>query len=341
VSQDIYIVRLRVGLTIEHDCTYDLVVDLYAPNGKRIRLADDNYIPSDAVYGLNCEPYGPGTLDDFIGMNAKGVWTLKVYDPCEEDAGKLIKWDLRILGTSNPLPTPTPTATPEGPSYCIADYFPIANGRTWNYSTRYVGSVQSVMAYPLSLCGKSTARVRTKIPDYDYQKDVHFSLTNNTLYNHGDASLSFCSPGIRYGDCNIRNGSYYTQDFQVGTVYLQFEFNWYYIGRKSVPAGTFDNCLKLYLSVVAYDSSSLEMLVGDYDVSTFAPGVGRIEFALYDEELDEIDTARLTSYSGTKMQSQVDSAPDLLESGAERFIAGPDQLIEAIMNRFSRKPVQD
>lgn len=333
VGEDLYVYRLRVGVWITHEWPDDLVVDLEGPDGTSIRLFNEDYYDIHGVFGLDYIPSGPGSLSDFIGKNARGTWKLTVRDLWDEGVGTLDRWDLRILGGQEPPPPPTATPTPGGPSYCIGDYFPLGNGLRWTYTSSY-GTALVEMHSPESFCGMSMTRLTMTMGSES--QDYYLRLANETLYNYGVPEYAFCSSPVHYGDCTLRHGSRFPQHMEVEGVEFDFSCKWSFVGSQSVPAGTFDDCLQLAVSVEAYDPSSGEAISGTWDVWTVAPGLGRIRVAVLDQFLDVVDMAELTSSSILGKPSSSWSAASAQGSPGSFVIATPEHIFLAILRKMTQ-----
>jgi subtilisin-like proprotein convertase family protein len=336
VPNDLYIHDLKVGVWITHEFVDDLAVDLRGPDGTQIRLANEDMWEIRGVFGTDYIPSGPGDLADFRGKKAKGTWRLTVRDLWDEYTGTLDRWELRILLNSQPPVPPTPTPTPEGESVCIATYFPLGNF-SWKYSTSSVGTVEAQMLGGARICGKNMYRLTTTAQSQTVG-EAHFNQEGENLKNYGSQDLSICSSPILYGGCDIRNGSHYNSDFEVSGAEFHLALDWSFVGRRTVPAGSFDDCIELAVSIDAWDPGSGEALSGTWDVWTLAPGVGRIEFAILDQFFDIYETGTLTESSilkgeATPYPSQAMSIQTLPDGC---FLAGPEQIIEAILHRFGK-----
>lgn len=327
VPEDWYIARLQVGVWISHPFSVDLEVSLTGPDGTLIVLyvgyCDDYDIWG--VYGVDYTPHGPGNLNNFVGENARGEWRLTVADTWEEDIGTLERWELRILGSSTftPLPTPTTTPTPEGTPVCVADYFPIADGLSWSYSSNY-GPGEVTMDYPVSFCGTSCARIASTFDDTTQYG--HFRFAGDALLSYGNYDYSLCDNPLFLGDCTIRDGSVFRHDIEVEGFVFTFIVRWSFVGSQTVPAGTFDDCFDVTVTVLD---------LGTWDVWTVAPAVGRIRIAVVDECLNVWDQAELTSSSllgspslkGGREQSAYTDLPE------GSFLATPESFLKALLRK--------
>ncbi|MBL8745440.1 MAG: proprotein convertase P-domain-containing protein [Phycisphaerae bacterium] len=100
-----------VQLDITHPFIGDLAVDLIAPSGTTVRLHNRTGGSADNIHKTYDQgvvnPDGPGSLNDFNGQGAQGVWTMRVYDLAGSDLGSLDQWKLKIAQSGTPCP---PTA---------------------------------------------------------------------------------------------------------------------------------------------------------------------------------------------------------------------------------------
>ncbi|PSF35818.1 hypothetical protein C7H19_15445 [Aphanothece hegewaldii CCALA 016] len=107
---------LNVVLNISHSWNSDLRVFVISPTGRQVELFSEagiggkgfiNTTLDDEVgtsinngSGTFSGTYKPfGRLSDFDGLNATGIWKLKIIDAAEGDTGKLNSWSLIVNGT--------------------------------------------------------------------------------------------------------------------------------------------------------------------------------------------------------------------------------------------------
>jgi subtilisin-like proprotein convertase family protein len=89
-----------VEVNITHTYIGDLIVELRSPTGIAVRLHNrtggsaDNLVRAYDQGVVN--PDGPGSLNDFNGQPAAGVWTLFVSDNANLDIGAINSWKLKI-----------------------------------------------------------------------------------------------------------------------------------------------------------------------------------------------------------------------------------------------------
>jgi subtilisin-like proprotein convertase family protein len=93
------------SLQIEYPDMSDLVVTLESPLGTEVTLLDNNASGSSlgGTYDSDLTPAGPGSMSDFDGQQAQGVWTLTVVDnsiPGGPWVGTLRGWSLTFVGPS-------------------------------------------------------------------------------------------------------------------------------------------------------------------------------------------------------------------------------------------------
>ena len=99
---------LNVDMDITHTYIGDLIVSLQSPMGTVVRLHNrtggtaENIVTTYDDEGDT--PDGPGTLANFDGQPAAGVWTLTVSDNANIDVGSLNAWALRIAPTPGGCP---------------------------------------------------------------------------------------------------------------------------------------------------------------------------------------------------------------------------------------------
>ena len=124
VNQDLHIVDINVHLKITHTEIGDLRIFLDSPWGQTIVLKDVWTLwrnPHPNMYGTIfddeaaiplCEglpPYSSRFLPEedslsiFDGYNARGVWTLRIWDAYSADVGTLDRWELHITHIPEPV----------------------------------------------------------------------------------------------------------------------------------------------------------------------------------------------------------------------------------------------
>jgi subtilisin-like proprotein convertase family protein len=118
ITQEQIVNSLRVKIKLEHDRDSDLDIYLVSPDGTRVELSTDNggtghdYIEtlfdddSTNLITAGSAPftgtYKPeGSLADFIGVPANGVWQLEITDDENGKSGMLQSWELDICGTTS------------------------------------------------------------------------------------------------------------------------------------------------------------------------------------------------------------------------------------------------
>ncbi len=102
---------IDVQLDLTHTFIGDLVVELTAPSGTIVRLHNRTGGSADNIHKTYDQgvvnPDGPGSLNDFNGQGAQGIWTMRVQDLAGADVGTLDQWKLKIAQSGAPCP---PTA---------------------------------------------------------------------------------------------------------------------------------------------------------------------------------------------------------------------------------------
>lgn len=108
---------IDVTVDIEHTWDSDLILTLISPSGQRVLLvgreggsADDfrNTTFDDAAQTSIADASAPfsgrfqpeGSLADFNGTVASGVWTLEIEDTASQDGGMLNSWSLSLTGVT-------------------------------------------------------------------------------------------------------------------------------------------------------------------------------------------------------------------------------------------------
>ncbi len=99
IDQDVEIGALYVGISITHPKVRNLLIDLIAPDNRKVRLFDGTGSGANlvTVYGIYLDPSGPGSLFDLAGMSAQGQWRLQVEDTQANDVGRLNTWRLYLV----------------------------------------------------------------------------------------------------------------------------------------------------------------------------------------------------------------------------------------------------
>jgi len=95
ILSDIY-----CSVDITHTYQGDLIVELTSPQGTTVRLHNRTGSSAEdihAVYDLDTQPDGPGTMADFDGEDPLGEWTLFVSDNAAADVGTLDEWCLDLF----------------------------------------------------------------------------------------------------------------------------------------------------------------------------------------------------------------------------------------------------
>ncbi len=132
IVDDLIISDINVkNLIGDHSYLGDLTITLISPGGTEVILfanicgnqenfnlnfddeATSNTIPCPATDGGNYQP--SGSLSDFIGENARGLWTLRIEDNAAVDGGVLNSWALDI-GTAESRPKPPSNLIASGSS---------------------------------------------------------------------------------------------------------------------------------------------------------------------------------------------------------------------------------
>lgn len=83
------IADLSVTVDITHPYSGDLNVILEHPNGDIVILAESGDSSEDNIQKTF-------TVDDFVGLDAQGTWTLHVWDEAQYDEGTLNEWSLEV-----------------------------------------------------------------------------------------------------------------------------------------------------------------------------------------------------------------------------------------------------
>ena len=106
---------VNVTLHIEHSWDTDLDVFLIGPTGTRVELFTDVGGSGDNFFDTTFDDQATrsvtsvvspfissmrpeGSLADFNGQDANGIWTLEITDDAEQDSGELIQWSLTLEG---------------------------------------------------------------------------------------------------------------------------------------------------------------------------------------------------------------------------------------------------
>lgn len=95
--------KIKVFAHIEHGFVGDLVLDLVSPSGKVVNLQTKSGGGNKEIKTT----FDQNVLDQMVGENSIGKWTLKIADTMPRDSGRLISWKLN-LGTGKPAAPVTP-----------------------------------------------------------------------------------------------------------------------------------------------------------------------------------------------------------------------------------------
>jgi subtilisin-like proprotein convertase family protein len=108
VPDSVCVADVDVAIDITHTFIGDLRITLESPDGTVVTLHDRTGGSSDDIVteyntGVN-DPDGPGSLADFNGVIASGLWVLTVADLAGGDEGTLNDWELKIAATGSDCP---------------------------------------------------------------------------------------------------------------------------------------------------------------------------------------------------------------------------------------------
>nr|MBC8450837.1 proprotein convertase P-domain-containing protein [bacterium] len=98
---DVVITEIELYVNITHTYIGDLIVAVTSPEGTTVRLHDRSGGSASNIVGwypTELTVDGPGSLDDQIGENAQGEWTIWVSDNAGADTGVLNTWCVRVVG---------------------------------------------------------------------------------------------------------------------------------------------------------------------------------------------------------------------------------------------------
>ncbi len=114
---------LNVSVDITHSYIGDLVVELSSPGGATVRLHNRTGGTTDNLFKTydqgTVDPDGPGSLDDFIGQDVNGNWTLFVSDNANLDVGTLNAWSIGIVSNDVPSAFDQDASVPDNTSTAI------------------------------------------------------------------------------------------------------------------------------------------------------------------------------------------------------------------------------
>jgi hypothetical protein len=143
-------------------------------------------------------------------------------------------------------------ATPTAPAYSLTDYYPLGEGDTWVSKTGVGDTFTRVVSGTVELHGRTCVRI---VDEANGDGDYWISQPDG-LYHCGlldsDGDVTFDPPvrfpnGAMPGDLGSRTTTVYQLGAEVGTA----TFNWEFVGVEAVtvPAGTFEGCMKMHLNV--------------------------------------------------------------------------------------------
>jgi hypothetical protein len=181
VTDNRTIADLDITLDIFHQTPSQLVVDLTSPQGTTVRLHDRGPGSGHGIetrFDRDTAPSGPGSMADFVGQSAQGVWTLSVQDvdPSGITTDGYIRprtLHLTIDGAfgcvpqtcADPKPTAAPVLTmnlvPNGPNLDLAlSWTPVAGA-----GYHVLQSSNPTFATTVELVGTTTTQTAFTIPD--------------------------------------------------------------------------------------------------------------------------------------------------------------------------------
>lgn len=166
ISDPGLIADLNVSLTITHSYDANLDVFLIGPDGTRVELFTDvggfsanfdNTILDDEAAQRITSGWAPfsgtyrpeGSLADFIGIEASGLWTLEITDDWPDFAGTLESWCLiATLQPKEPLAAPVIESNSDVPGG-------MHNGVSWDDVGPAI-EYESTVSYDIPLQGTMT-----------------------------------------------------------------------------------------------------------------------------------------------------------------------------------------
>lgn len=102
IADDLEVERLTVSVNVKHSYRGDLIVTLAGPAGTTETLFNRTGGSTDDIAATV-------TTERFLGLAAKGRWTLKVVDAAAQDVGTLVDWSLHAEGKDTSGTTPVPS----------------------------------------------------------------------------------------------------------------------------------------------------------------------------------------------------------------------------------------
>lgn len=114
---------VNVFVDISHTYIGDLIVQLTSPAGVTVRLHNRTGGTTDNIFKTydqgSVNPDGPGSLNDFIGQDVNGAWTLFVSDNANLDVGTLNAWSLGIVANHTPAAFSQTASVPDNTSTAV------------------------------------------------------------------------------------------------------------------------------------------------------------------------------------------------------------------------------
>jgi hypothetical protein len=210
-----------------------------------------------------------GDVDEFYVWAARGVGVVK------RDSGAFggEEWEVLIAGQIGGTQYPA-----ESGPFALAYYWPLDVGNTWVYESAE-GTVVSQITGVDEIGGVEAARLSdgaaVEEPDRDYFAEVDGAIVFVGEYeSDSDALVTFSPPITLPTSVSVGDHGAETTDMYVEGVYQgSGTFHWSVVaaGPVTVPAGTFDNSLKLRISL----SSAAEE--GEARYMWLALGVGVVK----------------------------------------------------------------
>jgi hypothetical protein len=143
-------------------------------------------------------------------------------------------------------------ATPTAPAYSVTDYYPLNEGDTWVIEDQSDAITTRVVSGTKELHGRTCVRILDAANGAgDYWISQPDGLYHCGLFDSdGDASFD---PPVQFpnGTMPGNSGSPTTTVYQLGSEVGTATFNWEFVGVETVtvPAGTFEGCMKMHLNV--------------------------------------------------------------------------------------------
>ncbi len=183
----------------------------------------------------------------------------------------------------------------------VQSFFPLNNGDSKSYLFDANGSVNQVLQLSY-ITDASRSAVFVEVDSADGSKVLYDNrggeLTMPGIILADGSYIWFTQPLVIFTDQVVQNGGKYNSSvntFYDGIpIYITVETSIDLAGRVNVPSGGYSDCRHVSFDMEVFVNGGSQPLVMN-NVWTLAPGVGKIQIEVADENNNFIDTAELTA----------------------------------------------